>query len=93
MPPATEPRAKPGEWVGHMDRAPDGTITLWVADEWGWKASFNAERDPAGGYILRGKLGPVPPVLYVPIVDDPIGSEQDVQKAKPARAKVAPVPT
>jgi hypothetical protein len=61
-----------GAWTGHMDRDAEGNITLWVADEWGWRVTFTAERDPAGGYKLSGQLGEVPPALRVPLVDDPI---------------------
>ena len=63
-------------WTGHLDRGEEaGTVTGTIQDEWGWVVYLTGRRDPAGGYFLEGRLGPVPDSLRVPIVDDPITSD------------------
>lgn len=56
-------------WTGHVDKNPDGTLAVWVSDEWGWRADLVGTRDPAGGYRLTGTLGEAPEALKIEGVD------------------------
>lgn len=64
---------KPVVWTGHLERgdAP-GTVRGEITDEWGWHVYLTGTLRPEGGYRLEGRLGPVPPALACPIVDDPV---------------------
>jgi hypothetical protein len=58
-------------YTGRLERAPDGTITGWIQDEWQWRITLFATRAPGGGYTLTGELGEVPETLRFPLLDGP----------------------
>lgn len=63
-------------WIGRLERgeAP-GTVVGWMEEvgPWKWRIVLTGTRDvEGGGYILEGRLGPVPAALAVPLVDDPV---------------------
>lgn len=53
-------------YTGHLSRNDDGTLSWSIADRWGWLISGTATKDPAGGYVLEGTLGPTPEHLRLP---------------------------
>ena len=63
-------------YTGRLERAPDGTITGVIYDEWGWQITLTAEKDPAGGYKLTGELGEPPDSLRIQTID---GAEPTVE--------------
>ena len=46
----------PAARTGHLDRAPDGTLRWHLVDSWGSRTEGVATRDPAGGWVLTGRL-------------------------------------
>ena len=47
---------KPADRHGHLDRARDGTLVWHLVDSWGSRTEGVATRDPAGGWVLTGRL-------------------------------------
>lgn len=59
-------------WNGYLERGEQsGTVKGELTDEWGWTVFITGTLRPEGGYRLTGTLGPVPPSLTCPIIDDP----------------------
>jgi len=56
-------------YTGRLERAADGTITGYLMDEWQWRITLFATRDPAGGYTLSGVLGEPPEALGISLPD------------------------
>ena len=54
------------KYKGHLDRQPDGTLVWTLFDFSGWPIHGTATKDPAGGYVLSGELGPTPEGLRLP---------------------------
>ena len=52
-------------YQGRLTRNPDGTLAWSIADT-SWVAIGTATKDPAGGYLLTGELGPTPEGLRLP---------------------------
>ena len=58
------------QYTGRLYRNDDGTLRFELCDSWGWTITGTATKDPAGGYAMRGKLGPTPPNLQLPGEDE-----------------------
>ena len=57
-------------YTGRLTRLEDGTLAWSIADSWGWTITGTATKDPAGGYAMRGELGPTPEGLRLPGEDE-----------------------
>ena len=70
----------PARYTGRLLRNQDGTLAWSIADSWGWKITGTATKDPAGGYAMRGKLGPTPPNLQLPGEDENRNQNQGMKE-------------
>lgn len=60
---------KPPQYSGHLDRGPDMTVVGVLRDQFGWEILIHGERDPAGGYVISGRLGATPSAYRIPAID------------------------
>jgi hypothetical protein len=67
----TDPHDPATVWTGRLTRGDAaGTVVGHLVDSWNWRVEITGTLDPeGGGYVLQGRLGPVPDSLRIEAID------------------------